>query len=356
MTRPVGIGVVGCGFIGTTHVRSASGLDCAQIKAVLDLEPQRAQQLAAAWDVPRVCGDIEEMLSLTEVEAVILAIPPVHRLPLSEAILTAGRHLLLEKPVAMHADQLRYIDAWRRPETVVGACSARFRCLETYSAIQRILADNVLGELRSIRFRSLVQTPSRPVSLPPAWRLQSRLNGGGVLMNWGSYDFDYIWGLWPGLLEPHAVKAKMWSLGPDLEDFVVPDSDGETHLCAWIECTNGVHIAYERGEYMPGPSSSAFRITGDKGSLELTMVPTRGAADVLWRTDSETGQVPVPVQDHPDHPVDLHSGVVADFCRAIRTGSRPATDLSHAFRVQATLDAFYRSAASGLWELAEKDL
>ena len=356
MTLPVGLGVVGCGFIGTSHVRSATGLDCARVEAVLDLEPERAYALASAWDVPRVCTDIREMLSLSEVEAVVLAIPPVHRLPLAESILESGRHLLLEKPVAMHAGEVRRIIAWRDTGIVVAACSSRFRCVETFPAIRRILAQDVLGELRCISFQALVQTPSRPDSLPPAWRLQSRLNGGGVLMNWGSYDFDYLWGLWPDLLEPHTVKAHMWSLGPDLATFVVPESDGETHVCAWIECANGVHIAYERGEYMPSPHQSALRITGDKGSLELTMVPTRGATDVLWRTHPESGQVRIPVQDHPDHSVDLHSGVLADFCRAVRTASPPATDLHHAFRVQATLDACYRSAASGQSDRVEQEL
>ncbi len=347
MTSPVGLGIVGCGVIGTCHVRSAAGLNCARVEAVLDLNLKRAHALASAWNVPRVCADIGELLALDEVEAVILAIPPVNRLPLAERILAAGRHLLLEKPTALHAGEVRRILAGKTSGTVVAGCSARFRCVPTFPAIRQILAEEALGELHSISFQALVQTPPRPDVPPPAWRLQSRLNGGGILMNWGSYDFDYLWGLWPDVLMPRTVKAHMRSLSPDLTDFVAPDSDGETHVCAWIECTNGVPIAYERGEYLPGPHRSALRITGDKGSLELHMAPTRGASDVLWRTHPAFGQVRTLIQKHPDQPPDLHSGVMADFCRAIRTGSPPATDLHRAFRIQATLDACYRSAASG---------
>ena len=354
MTRPVGLGVVGCGVIGTHHVRSATGLNCARVEAVLDLEQYRAQALAAAWDVPRACANINEMLSLDEVEAVVLALPPADRLPLAQHVLASGRHMLLEKPVAMHANEVRQLTARRAPGTVVAVCSARFRCLESFSVIQRTLAGGALGKLRSIAFQSLVQTPIRPDTLPPAWRLQSRLNGGGVLMNWGSYDFDYLLGMWPEPLEPQVVSARMWPLGPDLADFVVADSDGETHACAWVECTNGVQVLYERGEYLPGPNQSVFRITGDRGSLELNMVPSAGLSDVLWQTHPESGQMRVLVQSHPDRPVDLHSGVVTDFCRAIRRGSQPATDLRHAFRTQATLDACYRSAVSGQPEQVEQ--
>ncbi len=354
MIHPVGLGVVGCGVIGTRHVQSATGLDCARVEALLDREPERARALASAWTVPRICTDIREMLALDEVEAVVLAIPPVDRLRLAEQILAAGRHLLLEKPVAMHTGEVRQIAAWQAPGIVVAGCSSRFRCVETFPAIRRLLAEEALGTLRHIAFQSLVQTPPRPDSLPPAWRLQRRLNGGGILMNWGSYDFDYLWGMGPEPLEPHTVRAVMWSIGPELADFVAPDSDGETHACAWIECANGVQLTYERGEYLPGARQAALRITGDRGSLELHMVPARGAADVLWRTHPESGQVRTLVQQHPDQPVDLHSGIAADFCRAIRTGAPPATDLNHAFRVQATLDACYRSATSGKPERVEQ--
>ncbi len=350
---PVGLGIVGCGVIGAHHVRSAAGLACARVAAVLDREPDRAHALAAAWDVPRVCTHLREMLVLDDVEAVILAIPPADRLPLAQQVLATGHHLLLEKPVAMHAGEVQQLAAWQAPGIVVAGCSARFRCVPTFPAIQRILAAGTLGILRGISFRSLVQPPSRPDVLPPAWRLQRRLNGGGILMNWGSYDFDYLWGMGPEPLEPRTVQAVMWPISPDLADFVVPDSDGETHVCAWIECADGTPIIYERGEYLPGAGQSTFRITGDKGSLELTMVPTRGAADVLWRTHPEAGQVRTLVQQHPDRPVDLHAGVVADFCRALRSDAAPATDLNHAFRVQATLDACYRSAASGKPEQVE---
>ena len=347
MTSPVGIGVVGCGVIGTQHVRVACALPCASPWAVLDLERDRAAALAAAHGVPRVCADLEEMLALREVEAVVMAVPAAFRMPMSRRILAAGRHLLLEKPVAMNADEVRRLALWRGPDQVVACCAARFRCLESFASVHEVLAAGKLGTPQGAVFRALTPAPPRPEVLPPAWRLQSRLNGGGVLMNWGCYDLDYLLGMWPEPLVPRTVQARMWGLGPDYRNFVVPDSDGETHVAAWIECVDGFQISYERGEYHPGPSRAEFQVFGDCGSLDLTMVPNRGRVDVLWRSDDTAGCVSETVQCHPGRAADLHSGVVEDFCRAVRSGSEPAAGLDFSFRVQATLDAMYRSAESG---------
>ena len=347
MTIPVGIGVVGCGVIGTQHVRVASELPCASPRAVLDLERDRAETLAAAHGVPGVCADLEEMLALPEVEAVVMAVPAAFRMPMSRRVLAAGRHLLLEKPVAMHADEVRRLASWRGPDQVVACCAARFRCLEAFGPVRKVLEAGRLGSPQGAVFRALVPAPPRPQVLPPAWRLQSRLNGGGVLMNWGCYDLDYLLGMWPEPLVPRTVRARMWGLGPDYRDFVVPDSDGETHVAAWIECADGFQIAYERGEYHPGPRCAELRVFGDRGSLDLTMVPNRDRVDTLWCSDAAAGCVSETVQRHPDRAADLHSGVVEDFCRAVRSGGEPAAGLDFSFRVQATLDAMYRSAESG---------
>lgn len=347
MTIPVGLGVVGCGVIGTQHVRVAAALPCASPRAVLDLERDRSEALAAAHGVPRVCGDLEEMLALPEIEAVVMAVPAAFRMPLSRQVLAAGRHLLLEKPVAMNADEVRRLASWRGPDQVVACCTARFRCLGSFGPVRKVLEGGRLGLPRGTVFRALVSAPPRPDVLPPAWRLQSRLNGGGVLMNWGCYDLDYLLGMWPEPLVPHTVCARMWGLGPDYQDFVVPASDGETHVTAWIECADGFQISYERGEYHPGPRRAEFQVFGDRGSLDLTMVPNRGQVDTLWRSDDAAGCVSETVQCHPDRAADLHSGVVEDFCRAVRSGSKPAAGLEFSFRVQATLDAMYRSAQAG---------
>lgn len=347
MTSPVGIGVVGCGVIGTQHVRVASALPCARPRAVLDLERDRAEALAAAHGVPKVCADLDEMLALPEVEAVVMAVPAAFRMPMSKRILAAGRHLLLEKPVALNADEVRQLASWRGSDQVVACCAARFRCLGSFVPVHEVLAAGKLGTPQGMVFRALTPAPPRPEILPPAWRLQSRLNGGGVLMNWGCYDLDYLLGMWPEPLAPRTVSARMWGLRPDYQNFVVPDSDGETHVAAWIECEDGFQISYERGEYHPGPRRAEFQVFGDRGSLDLTMVPNRGRVDTLWRSDDVAGYVSETVQCHPDRAADLHSGVVEDFCRAVRSGSEPAAGLEFSFRVQATLDAMYRSARDG---------
>lgn len=347
MTPPVGIGVLGCGVIGSQHVRVASTLSCANPVAVLDLERPKAEKLAATYGVPQVCMDLEELLGLPEVEAVVIAIPASLRMPLSHQILKAGRHLLLEKPVAMNADEVRQLADWRSDDQVVACCAARFRCIEGFKPIDEVLNAGKLGTPRGASLKYLMSAPPRPKVLPPAWRLQSSLNGGGVLMNWGCYDLDFLLGMWPEPLMPCNVSARTWGLGPDFRDFVVPGSDGETHVVAWIDCADGFQISYERAEYYPGTERREVQVFGDNGSLELAMVPKPGATDIFWSSDAQIGCVSEPLQTHGGGPVDLHSGVVADFCRAVREGGEPAAGLAFSCLVQATTDAIYQSARTG---------
>lgn len=150
VTSPIGIGVVGCGVNGTQHVRVASALPCASPRAVLDLERDRAEALAVAHGVPKVCADLEEMLALSEVEAVVMAVPAAFRMSMSRRVLAAGCHLLLEKPVAMNAGEVRLLEAWRGRGQVVACCAARFRCLGSFAPVHDVLAAGYLSCLKSV--------------------------------------------------------------------------------------------------------------------------------------------------------------------------------------------------------------
>lgn len=347
MSRPVGLGIAGCGVIGTQHLRTVSGLDCAQVHAVLDLDGARARRAADAWHVPRVCASLGEMLTLTEVEAVLLAFPPAGRLSLARQVMDAGRHLLLEKPAAKGAAEIRLLQAWRPKGIVAATCASRFRLTATYPEVRRLLDGDPVGRWRHIHFRSLVPAGPRPVTPPPAWRLSKGLNGGGILMNWGVYDFDFVLNLGPEPLRPRQARAAMWGIGSNLQDTVHPDSDAETHVAAWIDCADGVTIQYERGEYLPGPARSDLVLTGEHGRLDLQMVPRPETEDRLYKTVPAEGRRLAWSRRLPEPMPDLHTGVLEDFCRAVREGVPPASDLNSALRVQAVIDACYRSAESG---------
>jgi predicted dehydrogenase len=343
----VRIGVVGCGVMGTRHVESAINVPRAEPVAVADLIESKAHKLADQFEVPAVYASAEALIADANVDAVIVAFPAIGRAAVAVKALEAGKHVLVEKPVAMNADEVRRMIA-ARGDRVAGSCSLRFRYFEHAKRATEFLATDALGDLRLLRARQLGACGPAPESPRPAWRLTRALNGGGILFNWGCYDIDYLMGLTGWTLKPRTVFAQAWPIPRQFASHVAPGSDAETYYTALVRCDGGTIISLERGEFMPAANDEAWQIIGEKGSLRMCMTPAEGktlthddtsTADgvqsrVLW-TGDEDWKGP-----HSDAPV-------ADLVEAILEGRQTETHLERSLMVQQISDAIIASAATG---------
>ena len=96
------VAVIGCGQIARTqHVPGYVNSGLAEIKYVVDGITERAESLAAEFNVPHATGDLNEVLNDPEVDAVSVCTPNASHAPISIAALNAGKHVLCEKPAAM---------------------------------------------------------------------------------------------------------------------------------------------------------------------------------------------------------------------------------------------------------------
>ncbi|MPY72501.1 MAG: gfo/Idh/MocA family oxidoreductase, partial [Alphaproteobacteria bacterium] len=100
-TTPLHIGVVGLGLISqTVHLQNLhQARERLPLAHVCDLSPSLAAQVAADWGVPRWSTDVAELLADPCVDAVLLATPGSHA-QLARQALSAGKHVLAEKPFA----------------------------------------------------------------------------------------------------------------------------------------------------------------------------------------------------------------------------------------------------------------
>jgi len=343
---PVRLGVVGCGVIGPTHMQAAVDSPLLELVAVADLIPERVQAAAEKFAVPKSYPSGSKLLDDPDIEAVVLAFPTGTRTELALEAFAKGKHVLLEKPVAMNVAEVEQMIA-ARGELVAACCSSRFRFFEGAGVVTDFIASGALGPLRVVRARNIAACKERPDTPRPDWRLIRARNGGGYLVNWGCYDIDYLLGITGWTLKPQLVLAQTWTVPPQFESHVVPGSDAETHYAALIRCEGGTVITLERGEFMPAATENAWQIVGTKGSLTLNMTwgnpkkvvhddttPEKGTETrTLWEGD-EDGKAPT-------------KGPVTDLAIAIREGRRPATDLERSMVLQKLTDAIYASAARG---------
>ena len=342
--KSIGFGIIGCGVIGTRHMSDASQSPMIKLVAVADLVEERARRSAELFGVKSAYFNGDDLLDDPEVEAVVLAFPTKWRTKLGLRAFSKGKHVLTEKPVAMNADEVRQLIS-ARGDLVAGCCSSRFRFTESAKKATDFIASGGLGDLREAYCRAFVAAGEKPEVMPPEWRLKRGLNGGGILVNWGCYDIDYLLGLTGWSLKPRRVFAQMWAIPPQFEPHIAPGSDAETHYTALIRCDGGTVIMMERGEYMPAQSENTWQIIGSKGSLRLTM--DRDPKPILHDdTSTEKGVITNILWQGTQNP-SFDKVPVTDFAEAIRENRQPKTNLENALVVQQITDAIYASAEQG---------
>lgn len=348
MTSKVRIGIAGCGVIGQKHAAAAAACEQIELVAVADLNAEAANKVAQQHGVGTVHGSAEALIDDPCVDAVVLALTANLRTPLALRAFRRGKHVLTEKPVAMHADEVRQmIEA--RGDRIGACCSSRHRFLPSADAATQIVASGKLGALRVVRARAVFAAPPPPPPdrPPPVWRLRSDLNAGGIMSNWGCYDLDYLLGITGWRLRPRSVLANVWSVASVFADRTAPGSNAETHVAALIRCDEGIVLALERGEFTATTTETAWQIIGEHGALRLDLLPRSANRLMLDEAEPARGVVSSVAYEGDETWDMVHQGPVQDFAAAILEQRQPRTSLEHALVIQQITDAIYASASSG---------
>jgi len=345
--EPVRLGVIGCGVIGPTHLKLAAKCPLAKVVAVADLIEERARSRAEEFGIPAVYFNDEDLLNDPRVEAVVLAMPTGDRTPVAYKALKRGKHVLLEKPVAGKASDVRKMMALRK-DRVVGCCSPRMAFSAHAEAAAACVASGALGKIRVVRARAVLPAGAKPFfDPPPPWRQSMALNGGGILVNWSCYDLNYLMRITGWRLRPRSVLARWWPVAPPMASFVAPGSDADAHYMAMILCDDDIVLSLERAEMSAVSGDQAWEIIGAEGSLHMPMLPPGGRPHAVVLDRFVPGQGVRSETVWSAENGEPTSDVIRDFVRAIREGGEPETSLERALVMQQITDAIYASAASG---------
>ena len=153
---PVRLGIIGCGVISGSHLKLAAGCPEAEVVAVADLIPEKANARAKEFGIPTVYFNDTDLINDPRVEAVILAMPVADRTPVAFKALRHGKHVLLEKPVAAKASDVKRMMAMRNGRTI-GCCSSRMTFTRYAEAAAKCVASGALGKIRMVRIRAIIE-------------------------------------------------------------------------------------------------------------------------------------------------------------------------------------------------------
>lgn len=101
------IGIIGAGGISEVHIAGYKECENVKLHVICDVDEQRAKEKAQTHDIPHVFTDYNEMLNLSELDAVSICTWNNSHAPIAIAALKAGKHVLCEKPMALNADEAK---------------------------------------------------------------------------------------------------------------------------------------------------------------------------------------------------------------------------------------------------------
>jgi predicted dehydrogenase len=337
---PLGLGIVGCGGAAADVCRAVASVPELSVVGLHDRDLALAEDLAQTTG-GRAYVTLAELLASAAVQAVYVALPHDLLAPVAMQVLEAGRHVLVEKPMALSladADALSALAA-RRGLTVGVFFEMRFAPVAVAAA--RLVREGAIGQVRAVRIRTLIDKSPEywriglsGRSLNP-WRGQAARAGGGVVLMNTSHQLDMVAAITGLDVTRVAGSVATTTAGIDVEDTAA----------AVLAFSNGAIGSIVAGAHVPGAiDDELIEIDGSLG--QLTLEAYVGVLRLFLRQPFED----LPAGEWLDPEVgegDAFAGALTAFAAAARAGTRPVVGVPEARQVLATILGLYRSSAEG---------
>ena len=333
LERPVGVGVVGAGYWGPNLVRNLQHSADVELRWVCDIDEARLTSVLGRYSTVRSTTRLDDLLDDDAVDAVVVATPAATHESIGSAVLTAGKHLLMEKPLASTAEGGRRLVALAESRDLVLMCDHTYCYTPAVQRIKEMIADDLLGEIHYVD--------------------SVRINLGLV-----QRDVDVLWDL-----APHDLAILDHVLPADLRPVSV-SAQGADPLLVGRLCVAyltlrlpGQAIAHSHVNWLSPSKVRRFTIAGSKRMIVWDDLLATQRLSVYDRGVDLQGP-DIPLEDRREALVSYRTGdviapalperealrgVVDEFVSAVRQRRPALTDGRSGVRVLDVLEAAGRS-------------
>lgn len=316
---PIGIAFLGCGFATRLHSRTLRRVTGEIRRFYASRDAARAEEYRRRFAGEGAFGSYEAALADPRVQVALVATPPASHLALTLAALSAGKHVILEKPPLLRSADFDAVAA------AAEAAGRRVLVAENYfykpmaEALRGVLARGEIGTPLILSVSALKEQRTG------GWRDDAGMAGGGALFEGGIHWVNFMAHLGPRVVGVHGFRPGSGE-GPERTMVVVFRYEGGA--------VGTLYHSWEIGSPLKGLRLSAIYGTEGAATFESNglMLAVRGRRRRLKLPD----------------PRDLlgYRGMFEDFLRALRTGEPPRFDLAAARRDLELVEAAYASAGS----------
>lgn len=342
----VRIGLAGLGYWGSKLARNIAEARGGQLAAISERDPDRLAVAAARYPAARPVGELSELLAADDIDAVVLATPASAHAEHTRAALEAGKHVLVEKPLALSTADCDSVIALARDCGVTLMVGHTFVYSEPVRCLRQLVRSGDLGRILYVY--------GQRVNLGV---IREDLN---ALWNFGPHDVSILLFLLDEL--PETVSARQ---------FAVLDRRLEDIAFLVLEFPSGV-VGHIQNSWLDPRKVRQFTVVGDRKMAVYddtdVETPLRIYDKCVMRMPSEPPPVPAAADLQPDAQgfgefklevragdmlapkIDAHEPLrveVEHFIECVARGRPPLTDGSHGRDVVAVLEAADHSSATG---------
>ena len=263
----IGVAVVGTGFGQKIHIPGFQAHPRTQVVAVYHRDRAKAQSIAAHHNIPQACQSIEEAVALPTVEAVSISTPPFLHYEMAKIALTAGKHLLLEKPMTLTASETRDLYQRARTQALIATPDFEFRCVPAWQRFAELLNEGYVGQKRLIKIDCLAASRANP-ERPWNWYARKEC-GGGMLGAIGSHSFDYIAWLFGPIRRLCARLQTTIPARPDPASGELRPVDADDTCLVMLELADGTLCQLALSSVAYAGRGHWLEVYGDRGTLVL---------------------------------------------------------------------------------------
>ena len=353
------VGIIGVGWPGQRHIEGYQKHRDAKIVALSDLNTAVAEQVKAEYAIEgaQIFSDYRELLASDAIDAVSICTPNFLHAPMAIDALDAGKHVLLEKPLA-HT----LADGERLAKTVAAHPDQIFMIAlnNRYRPDSVVLKHHIdAGELGNIYYAKTgwLRGASHFFLGERGWFTQRERSGGGPLIDLGVHMLDLA--LWfMGNPRPVSVSGAVYSkFNEFMRESTGGDVDVEDLATAFIRLNNGATVMLDVSwlSHIEESNLVYSQLFGTRGGArmqrgageDLKILTTSGMGSTRT-TMVSTPEFHAPAAQQPGFQLyESFRAEIEDFVESIRDHRQPGATITHGLDILRVLDGIYRSAETG---------
>lgn len=341
------IGIIGAGNISKGHINSFQDVTGSRLKGITDINLPAAEARAKEFGVNLVYPDIDAMLADPELDAVVVAVPNKFHAPITIQAMHAGKHVLLEKPMAIHAEDAADIVKVQRETGKIVMVSHQMRWQWAYMKVREQVEKGTLGHIYSAK-----TTWFRRKGIPGwgTWFTQMGVSGGGPLIDIGVHMLDVTLHMM-GNPKPVSVSGATFAeFGPKrkgIGNWGTPDWSGtfdvEDLATAMIRMDNGSVLTLDVSwaVHMDTSHSPSIHLMGSEGGASLY-----GGEKGYFLSENFDQPIDLEIST-PDGDEGARERLSLHFLECIREGKQPISDVVSGYTNNLILQGIYESSRTG---------